>query len=146
MYKERCLPYNEDGTAGGPVHLVIGHAGAGLCFNTAPQWPNFWERVELTHVYMRVAANGTDLHCEVGLHLVMSVPFVSDYQEQVCCFCYFVSIPTVSYLGMWVLGIAVYGFEVTLHVNTVCKIQQMQHLHEQLLPDASRSLQKCMLC
>lgn len=68
VYKERCLPFNSDGTAGGPVHLVIGHAGAGLCLNTLPQRPPFWERVELTHGYMRVEANGTDMHCEVGAH------------------------------------------------------------------------------
>lgn len=65
VYKERCLPFNADGTAAGPVHLVIGHAGAGLCLNTLPQRPLFWERVELTHGYMRVEANGTDMHCEV---------------------------------------------------------------------------------
>ena len=67
VYQERCLPYNEDGTAGGPVHLVIGHAGAGLSLNTSPQSkrPRFWERVELSHGYMRVEASGTDIHCEV---------------------------------------------------------------------------------
>ena len=67
VYKERCLPFNADGTAAGPVHLVIGHAGAGLCLNTLPQRPLFWERVELTHGYMRVKANGTEMHCEVGV-------------------------------------------------------------------------------
>lgn len=56
---------NADGTAGAPVHLVIGHAGAGLCLNTLPVRPQFWERVELTHGYMRVNANGTHMHCEV---------------------------------------------------------------------------------
>lgn len=66
VYKEECLPDNADGTAAGPVHLVIGHAGAGLCLNTLPVRPKYWERVELTHGYMRVEANGTHMHCEVS--------------------------------------------------------------------------------
>ncbi len=83
VYKEQCLPFNPDGTAGGPVHLVIGHAGAGLCLNTLPQRPVFWERVELTHGYMRVEANGTTMHCEVCtfthlLEVVVSMILGSD--------------------------------------------------------------------
>ena len=65
MYKEQCIPFNADGSAQAPVHLVIGHAGAGLCFNTLPQRPVFWHKVSITHGYMRVEANGMDLHCEV---------------------------------------------------------------------------------
>lgn len=69
MFKEHCIPFNADGTAGGPVHLVIGHAGAGLCFNTLPKRPSFWDKVLVTHGYMRVEANGTDMHCEVSMVL-----------------------------------------------------------------------------
>ena len=72
---------------------------------------------------MRVEANGTDLHCEVGLFLVMPASFVSDFNQQICCFCYFASILTVSYLGMWLSSIAVYSFELMLHVNKVCTVQ-----------------------
>lgn len=66
MFREHCIPFNADGTAGGPIHLVIGHAGAGLCFNTIPQRPSFWDKVAVTHGYMRVEANGTDMHCQVS--------------------------------------------------------------------------------
>ena len=77
MFRERCIPSNADGTAGGPVHLVIGHAGAGLCFNTIPQRPSFWEKVSVTHGYMRVEANGTNMHCQVGILCVRLQPFLS---------------------------------------------------------------------
>ena len=78
VYKEECLPDNADGTAAGPVHLVIGHAGAGLCLNTLHVRPKYWERVELTHGYMRVKANGTHMHCEVSMHYLLHPLFLID--------------------------------------------------------------------
>ena len=70
------------------MHLVIGHAGAGLCFNTLPQRPSFWDKVSVTHGYMRVEANGTDMHCEVRMVLskiVATHTQSSRYGNEVCC-------------------------------------------------------------
>lgn len=72
LYKGECVPPNRDGSQAAPVHLVIGHAGAGLCLNVEEQQPDFFETVQLEHGYMRVEANATHLHCEVGCALTYS--------------------------------------------------------------------------
>lgn len=56
-----------DGSQRAPIHLVIGHAGAGLSFTVTPQKPAFMEVVLLEHGYMRVQANGTALSFQVPL-------------------------------------------------------------------------------
>ena len=65
FYKGQCQPDNEDGSASAPVHVVIGHAGAGLCFNTEPEKPAHFEVVDVDWGYSRIEANGTHLHMEV---------------------------------------------------------------------------------
>ena len=65
FYKGQCQPDNEDGSASAPVHVVIGHAGAGLCFNTEPEKPAHFEVVDVDWGYSRIKANGTHLQMEV---------------------------------------------------------------------------------
>lgn len=65
VYREQCMGYREDGTARAPVHMVIGHAGAGLCYNIQPRRPPYFEKVIIEHGYSRIFANGTRLHMEV---------------------------------------------------------------------------------
>jgi len=65
VYGDFCYGYREDGTARAPVHMVIGHAGAGLCFDIQPIKPLYFEKVIVAHGYSRVFANGTYLHMEV---------------------------------------------------------------------------------
>lgn len=48
-------------TAGGPVHMLIGHAGAPLSWAVNPNTPPYYHAVELRHGYLRVRANRTAL-------------------------------------------------------------------------------------
>ena len=84
-----------DGSKGAPVHLVMGHAGAGemcnpplptlplsacaqaqaslcagLSYNVKPNQPDIFEVVKMEHGYMRVQANGTAFTVEVSCALV----------------------------------------------------------------------------
>ncbi|KAK9830188.1 hypothetical protein WJX72_010191 [[Myrmecia] bisecta] len=65
LQESKCQSAYADGSQAAPVHLVIGHAGAGLCFNVEPQKPAIWEVVDVSHGYMRVEANGMRIKCEV---------------------------------------------------------------------------------
>lgn len=65
VYREQCLGYREDGTARGPVHMVIGHAGADLCYDIQPRRPPYFEKVIVEHGYARIFANGTELRTDV---------------------------------------------------------------------------------
>lgn len=40
---ERCEGHNADGSAKAPVNVVIGNAGAELCWNVAPETPSHFE-------------------------------------------------------------------------------------------------------
>jgi len=64
VFGDSCLGYREDGTARGPVHLIIGHAGAHLSRKLQPVQPPYFEKVILDHGYTRVFANGTYFHME----------------------------------------------------------------------------------
>ena len=55
-----------DGSQRAPIHLVIGHAGAGLSFTVHQKKPSYMEKVMVEHGYMRVEASGTTLYCEVS--------------------------------------------------------------------------------
>ena len=57
--------WDADGSQRAPIHLVIGHAGAGLSYTVMQQKPDFMEVVLLEHGYMRVHANGSALSLEV---------------------------------------------------------------------------------
>ena len=54
-----CVPLRPDGSAAAPVHIVGGHAGAGISgvSNTSP----LMERIVLEHGYLRGVANATHL-------------------------------------------------------------------------------------
>lgn len=65
MYREECLGYRDDGTAKGPVHIVIGHAGAGLSVNVQPVQPPYFKKVVVEHGYSRAFANSSHFHLEV---------------------------------------------------------------------------------
>ncbi|PRW45579.1 Metallo-dependent phosphatase [Chlorella sorokiniana] len=67
LFRGRCQAAEADGSAGGTVHLVIGHAGAGLTPNVRFFRPRIFEAVHLKHGYMRVEANGTHM-----VHQVLS--------------------------------------------------------------------------
>lgn len=66
VFNNTCQGDNADGSKGGPIHLVIGHAGAGLSLTVQPTRPDAFEVVKLQHGYMRVEASGTSIHCQVG--------------------------------------------------------------------------------
>ena len=64
VYEGQCRKLRADGSAAAPVHLVIGHAGAGLSPNVHLVKPAMYERVLLRHGYLRVEANATHLGME----------------------------------------------------------------------------------
>ncbi|KAK9845224.1 hypothetical protein WJX81_000461 [Elliptochloris bilobata] len=65
VFQSNCMPDDVDGsggrTAGGPVHVLIGHSGAPLSWAVNPSTPPYYEAVELRHGYLRVLANRTTL-------------------------------------------------------------------------------------
>lgn len=63
-----------DGVAQAPLHLVMGHAGAPLTYNTALQPDPIWRLVNLTHGYLRISANATNFDVEVCLFAVTRHP------------------------------------------------------------------------
>ena len=65
VHRGVCKGYNADGTAAAPLHLVIGHAGAGLCWNVSPQQPDIFDVVMVEWGFMKVDANATHLTMEV---------------------------------------------------------------------------------
>lgn len=60
-----CAGVSEDGSAKGTVHLVIGHAGAGLTENVEAQPAAHWEVIRLWWGYLRLQVSGTELRAEV---------------------------------------------------------------------------------
>ena len=53
VYQSRCLkPEAKTGANVAPVHVVMGHAGAGLCTNIESKRPPFFESVEVEHGYV----------------------------------------------------------------------------------------------
>ena len=65
VYKKICQPTKSDGSAGGPVHLVVGNAGYELSWFANPSPPDYWDKIVLEHGYSRCTANQTTLTCEV---------------------------------------------------------------------------------
>jgi hypothetical protein len=66
VHKGACQGYSpEDGSARGTVHLVIGHAGAGLTENVEAEPAPHWEVIRLWWGFLRVRASGTELLGEV---------------------------------------------------------------------------------
>ena len=61
VFKGECVEPNEDGTLSAPIHVVLGHAGAGLCNNLETKTPHYFEVVELEHGYTRVEATRKEL-------------------------------------------------------------------------------------
>ncbi|KAI7845277.1 hypothetical protein COHA_001120 [Chlorella ohadii] len=61
VFRGHCQAAGADGAAGGTVHLVIGHAGAGLTPNIRFFRPRIFQAVHLKHGYMRVEANATHM-------------------------------------------------------------------------------------
>lgn len=61
VLRGRCMGSEADGTAKAPLHLVIGHAGAGLTPNVHFLRPRIFKKVSLHHGYMVVEANATHL-------------------------------------------------------------------------------------
>ena len=57
----------DDGSASAPVHVLIGHAGAPYSWAINPTTPSYYDAVAVQHGYMRVTANATRMHMEVGL-------------------------------------------------------------------------------
>ena len=61
-------------TAGGPVHMLIGHAGAPLSWAVNPGTPPYYDAVELRHGHLRVRANRTALTMQARATLVHCCP------------------------------------------------------------------------
>mmetsp|Transcript_1844 Transcript_1844/g.5402 ORF Transcript_1844/g.5402 Transcript_1844/m.5402 type:complete len:625 (-) Transcript_1844:225-2099(-) len=64
VINSKCQGYDSDGAAKAPVHLVIGNAGADLCWNVQPRTPAHFEVVAVAWGWMKVDANATHLTCE----------------------------------------------------------------------------------
>ncbi|KAG2446949.1 hypothetical protein HYH02_008103 [Chlamydomonas schloesseri] len=65
LYRGACQPPAADGSQTAPVHLIIGHAGAGLSLNVADPPPAWLEHLGLWWGYMRMEANGTTMRIEI---------------------------------------------------------------------------------
>nr|QOL01233.1 putative extracellular protein TR9_041a [Trebouxia lynnae] len=63
VYKKICQANNADGSAGGPVHVVVGNAGYELSWFANPSPPNYWDKIVVEHGYSRCTANQTTLTC-----------------------------------------------------------------------------------
>lgn len=66
VYKKNCLHFDGNGTAWGPVHVVMGNAGYKLSWGANPSLPAYWSTVALEHGFLRCDVNGTVFHCEVS--------------------------------------------------------------------------------
>ncbi len=60
-YQRTCPLVNSTCVEKGPVHVVIGHAGAGLCFNVKEKTPSIFEKVHVAHGFLHVEADGEEL-------------------------------------------------------------------------------------
>lgn len=60
-YQRTCPVVNGTCVDKGPVHMVIGHAGAGLCFNVQQETPSVFRKVHVAHGFVRVEADGEEL-------------------------------------------------------------------------------------
>ncbi|PNH05756.1 putative inactive purple acid phosphatase 27 [Tetrabaena socialis] len=65
LYREACQPPHPDGAEAAPVHLVIGHGGAGLSLNLVDPPPAWLKSLGLWWGYARFTADGTALSVEV---------------------------------------------------------------------------------
>ncbi|GIL41942.1 hypothetical protein Vafri_29 [Volvox africanus] len=65
LYRGTCQPSNSDGTTAAPVHLVIGHAGAGLSFNIVEPPPAWLKNLGLWWGYLRMKVSRSHLHVEI---------------------------------------------------------------------------------
>ena len=65
VFKKICQATNTDGSAGGPMHVVVGNAGYELSWFANPTPPNYWDKIVMEHGYSRCMANQTTLSCEV---------------------------------------------------------------------------------
>ncbi|GFR45131.1 hypothetical protein Agub_g6511 [Astrephomene gubernaculifera] len=65
LYRGACQHADAEGVAGGPVHLVIGHAGAGLSMNIMDPLPVWLKSLSLWWGYARMEVSGTHLSVEV---------------------------------------------------------------------------------
>ncbi|GBF94969.1 inactive purple acid phosphatase-like [Raphidocelis subcapitata] len=69
VYAGRCLGFGPDGAAKGPVHLVIGNAGATLSTNVPFTPDPIWETIKFYWGYLRVSATATELAVEAASNL-----------------------------------------------------------------------------
>ena len=70
VFQRNCVPARPDGSAGAPVHVLIGHAGAPFSWTVNDVTPPYYEAVAVEHGYMRATANRTAMHmqvCSAGL-------------------------------------------------------------------------------
>ncbi|KAG2432271.1 hypothetical protein HXX76_009189 [Chlamydomonas incerta] len=65
LYRGACQPPRADGSQSAPVHLITGHAGAGLSLNVADPPPAWLEHLGLWWGYMRMEANATTMQIEI---------------------------------------------------------------------------------
>lgn len=87
-----------DGVAQAPLHVVMGHGGAPLTYNTALQPDAIWRLIKLSHGYLRISANATSLDVEVRCGLTALGPLASCGRGPV-------SIPVLlKCRGAWISG------------------------------------------
>lgn len=65
VFRKTCVPDAEDGSAGAPVHVVIGNGGQWLSYLVQPEAPAYTDVVAIEHGFMQLTANGTSLHALV---------------------------------------------------------------------------------
>lgn len=64
IFHKTCMGFNSDGSAAGPVHINMGHAGYELTWISDPQPPSYFESVMLRHGYTKVVANATHFYLQ----------------------------------------------------------------------------------
>ncbi|KAK9800257.1 hypothetical protein WJX73_008466 [Symbiochloris irregularis] len=65
VFRKTCVPDAADGSAGAPVHAVIGNGGQWLSYLVQPEPPAYTDVVAIEHGYMQLTANGTSLHAQM---------------------------------------------------------------------------------
>ena len=67
VFQRVCMPPRADGSAGAPVHVLIGHAGAPFSWTVNDATPPYYAAVAVEHGYMRATATRTAMRMQVPL-------------------------------------------------------------------------------
>lgn len=65
VFRKTCVPDEPDGSAGAPVHAVVGNGGQWLSLLVQPDPPSYMEVVAIEHGFLQYTVNATVLHAQV---------------------------------------------------------------------------------